>query len=63
MTSFKPGTTVPETGIFWCTVCKLPRRFDKGQHFPACMNMCGRGAWELVRDEGGERPSNNPALS
>ncbi len=51
MTSFKPGTTVPESGIYWCTVCKLPRSFNKGEQFPECENMCGRGSWERVPQE------------
>jgi hypothetical protein len=52
MTHFKPGTTVPSTGIYWCTVCKTPRRFTAGEQFPECDNLCGRGFWELVRNEG-----------
>lgn len=48
MTNYKPGTKVPATGIYWCTVCKLPARFDEGQDFPSCQNMCGRGYWHPV---------------
>jgi hypothetical protein len=44
-----PGATVPETGIYWCTVCKLPAAFTKGEEFPACTNMCGRGNWQFVK--------------
>ena len=44
----RPGTTVPDTGIYWCTVCKSPELFDAGQQFPECKNMCGRGYWQLV---------------
>jgi hypothetical protein len=48
----RPGTTVPATGIYWCSVCKLPQRFNAEETFSDCPNMCGRGAWELVeRDE------------
>lgn len=49
--NYKPGTTVPATGIYWCTVCKLPARFTAGEEFPECKNMCGRGLWQLVQDE------------
>lgn len=47
----KPGAAVPETAIYWCTVCKLPVRIEKGQNFPACENMCGRGKWEKAGDK------------
>jgi len=47
----RPNTTVPTTGIYWCTVCKLPRKFVSGQHFAECANMCGRGLWELVEEQ------------
>ncbi len=52
----KPGTTAPTTGIFWCSVCKTPQRFTEGQPLPECPNMCGRGSWELVEKDGGDRP-------
>ncbi len=54
--SYRPGATVPTTGIYWCSVCKLPEKFREGQEFPECRNMCGRGHWELVKkqDEAGE---------
>ena len=44
--TYRPGATVPETGIYWCSVCKTPASFNKGQEFPECRNMCGRGHWE-----------------
>jgi hypothetical protein len=47
----RPGATVPETAIYWCTVCKLPEKLVEGQPFPECRNMCGRGLWELVERE------------
>ena len=47
----RPNTTVSTTGIYWCTVCKLPRKFVAGQHFAECANMCGRGLWELVEEQ------------
>ncbi|MBZ5727821.1 MAG: hypothetical protein LAP87_22855 [Acidobacteriia bacterium] len=50
----RPGATVPVSGIYWCSVCKLPERFTAGQQFPECRNMCGRGLWELVEEQGGE---------
>jgi hypothetical protein len=52
-----PGSTVPTTGIYWCTVCKLPDHFTAGQEFPTCKNMCGRGNWELVQVEGEKNPA------
>jgi hypothetical protein len=48
--TYRPGATVPATGIYWCTVCKLPAQFTAGERFPECKNMCGRGAWKLVQD-------------
>ncbi len=51
MIHFKPGVTVPSTGIYWCSVCKTPQRFTAGEKFPDCGNLCGRGLWELVRNE------------
>jgi len=53
----KPGTTVPQTGIYWCTVCKLPQSFAAGQEFPACKNLCGRGHWQLVEQKGEKHPA------
>jgi hypothetical protein len=50
----KSGTEVPETGVYWCTVCKKPARFEKGTQFPECKNLCGRGYWQLVK--AGEKP-------
>ena len=44
----KPGTKVETTGIYWCTVCKSPARFNEGDSFPTCKNLCGRGNWHLV---------------
>lgn len=51
--SHRPGAVAPETGIYWCTVCKTPQRFTAGQEFPECRNLCGRGLWELVEEENG----------
>ncbi len=45
----KPGTKVESTGVYWCTVCKKPARFDSGALFPECSNMCGRAYWQLVK--------------
>jgi len=45
----KPGTPAPATGIYWCSVCKLPAAFSKDQALPQCKNKCGRGRWELVK--------------
>jgi hypothetical protein len=52
----QPGTKAPVTGIYWCSVCKLPARFEKGQELPECRNKCGRGRWELVREEPAQVP-------
>lgn len=49
----KTGTQAPESGIYWCSVCKLPARFEKGQELPVCKNKCGRGSWELVKKDSG----------
>ncbi len=46
----KVGEKAPKTGLYWCTVCKLPAAFQKGDTLPACKNKCGRGTWEYVRD-------------
>jgi hypothetical protein len=53
--SDRPGTTVPATGIYWCSVCKTPEQFHAGQTFPQCKNMCGRGTWELVKKDPGQK--------
>jgi hypothetical protein len=47
----KTGTEAPQSGIYWCTVCKLPARFEAGQPLPACRNKCGRGSWQLVKPD------------
>ena len=52
----RPGTPVPEKGIYWCTVCKTPQRFNEGERFPECPNMCGRGLWKKV-----EHPQPEPS--
>ena len=57
MKHYRPGATVPDTGIYWCTVCKLPKQFTAGDEFPACTNMCGRGQWEAVVSKGEKRPA------
>ncbi len=48
--TYPVGAKVTTDGIYWCTVCKSPERFDAGQQFPECKNMCGRGRWELVEE-------------
>jgi hypothetical protein len=47
----KPGDPVPVSGVYWCTVCKLPVLFKAGRTFPECDNMCGRGRWELKKKD------------
>lgn len=44
-----PGTPAPQTGIYWCTVCKMPAEFKQGEQLPQCKNLCGRGNWEFVK--------------
>jgi hypothetical protein len=39
---------VPQSGIYWCTVCKTPASFKEGEIFPQCRNLCGKGYWEFV---------------
>jgi hypothetical protein len=48
---FKIGTEVPESAIYWCTVCMTPDRFEKGRPFPDCRNLCGKCRWELVEKD------------
>ncbi len=50
--TYKPGTEAPQSGYYWCSVCKLPAVFEAGQTLPACKNQCGRGNWEFVRAAG-----------
>jgi hypothetical protein len=45
------GSEAPQTGIYWCSVCKLPVKFKAGETLPVCKNLCGRGKWEFVRAE------------
>ncbi len=49
MTNQKPGAPVPEAGIYWCTVCKTPKRFSKDETLPECPNMCSKGLWHFVK--------------
>ncbi len=49
--NYRPGTDAPATGVYWCTVCKTPERFEEGQQLPECKNMCGRGNWELIEKQ------------
>ena len=48
---FKIGTEVPESGIYWCTVCMTPARFQKSETFKDCQNLCGKCVWELVEKD------------
>lgn len=48
MNHYKVGTKAPQSGIYWCTVCKTPASFKEGEIFPQCRNMCGKGNWEFV---------------
>ncbi len=49
--AFLPGTEAPQSGIYWCSVCKTPAQFKAGEPLPTCKNMCGRGRWEFVKGE------------
>jgi hypothetical protein len=51
-----PGSEVPATGIYWCTVCKLPRKFSAGERFGECPNLCARGLWQLVERQDPKSP-------
>ena len=46
--SYRPGVVVPVDGIYWCSVCKTPQKFEVKQEFPPCPNLCGKCHWELV---------------
>ena len=46
--NYRPGVVVPVDGIYWCSVCKTPQKFEEKQEFPTCTNLCGKGHWELV---------------
>lgn len=48
---FEIGAEVPESGIYWCTVCMTPERFRQGETFRGCRNLCGRCRWELVEKD------------
>jgi hypothetical protein len=47
--SHKPGTPAPQSGVYWCSVCKTPVQFKQGDNLPTCKNLCGRGYWEFVK--------------
>jgi hypothetical protein len=47
--SNKPGTPAPQSGVYWCSVCKTPVQFKQSDVLPACKNLCGRGSWECVK--------------
>jgi hypothetical protein len=49
--AYQPGSEAPQTGIYWCSVCKLPVQFKAGETLPMCKNLCARGKWEFVRAE------------
>jgi hypothetical protein len=48
---FKIGTEVLDSGIYWCTVCMTPERFEGGTTFRDCRNLCGKCRWELVEKD------------
>ena len=49
--TFSPGTEAPQSGIYWCSVCKTPVQFKAGEQLPTCKNLFGRGRWEFVKAE------------
>lgn len=51
--TYEPGSEAPQSGIYWCSVCKTPAQFQAGETLPVCKNLCGRGRWEFVRAEAG----------
>lgn len=57
--AYKPGIEAPQTGIYWCSVCKLPGQFEAGQILPECRNKCGRGGWDFVRATTGAEAAGN----
>lgn len=60
--AYKPGVVAPQTGIYWCSVCKLPGRFERGEALPECRNKCGRGGWDFVLADAPEAaPDSGPA--
>jgi hypothetical protein len=54
--AFSPGTEAPQSGIYWCSVCKTPAQFKAGEQLPTCRNLCGRGRWEFVKAEDAGEP-------
>jgi hypothetical protein len=44
------GTAAPKSGVYWCSVCKTPAKFEAGAKLPECKNLCGRGRWEFVQE-------------
>jgi hypothetical protein len=46
----QPGTKAEKSGIYWCSVCKTPAKFEAGAELPQCKNLCGRGKWEFVQE-------------
>jgi len=40
MMLFRPGDTVPKTGIYQCIFCRTFFRFVQGQLFPNCTEGC-----------------------
>jgi len=50
-----PGSEAPQTGIYWCSVCKLPVQFKAGEVLPKCKNLCGRGKWEFIKATAAEK--------
>ena len=45
----RPGTPAETAGIYWCTVCKTPARYEKGAELPPCPNKCSKCHWQLVK--------------
>ena len=48
--SQKPGTPAPQSGIYWCSVCKTPVQFKQGEDSADVQEPLW--AWELGVCEG-----------
>jgi len=53
--NYRPGATVPVTGIYWCTVCKSPEGLPRASHSPSARTCaaaaCGNW-WKSGRSRG-----------
>ena len=47
--AYKPGETVPESGIYACDNCGNEVTCVEGEPFPPCANGCKHPTYSLVR--------------